>query len=302
MNICIACNKPYLLLTKTMLRSLAENNKSAKNGITVYCLNSDMRPNEVKEFEAWCVSIGLRLKYIFIDRKVFPENIIFSICKISSIVTYYRLLVPFLIPKNSDMIIKGNIEDLYEVDFNDNLIVAAPDICCYDEYKKVNYRIGLSQNHIYFNAGMLLMNLSAFRKEYSINDVFQCARSIQNSMIYGDQDILNVLCCNKVKYVSLLKYNFQVRWHTRTANCDFLLKYDTRIIHYIDKRKPYYFLYANKLKKLFWKYAKKNRNYGRYVLFCIFNPILTIAWEIYVKIKRLKNDYEIDYQKFKKIN
>ena len=35
-----------------MLRSLAENNKSAKNGITVYCLNSDMRPNEVKEFDA----------------------------------------------------------------------------------------------------------------------------------------------------------------------------------------------------------------------------------------------------------
>lgn len=309
MNIGIASSREYLFFYKTMLRSLVENNKDVKDEITVYYLNSDLTDKEVKAFGAWCNSIGLSLKYIFIDSNILPEDISFSKSSIHALAAYYRLLLPYFVPEDleriiyldGDMIINGSIEDLYNIDFENNLIAAAPDAFCFGGIEKINTRIGLPKEHLYFNAGMLMMNLIAIRNEYSLDDVFQCARRIQDNMEYGDQDILNVLFQDKVKNVSMLKYNLQVLWHTSNVDCSFLSKYDTRIIHYLCKRKPNNYLYANTLKKLFWKYAKMNGCYGRYLRFCIVNPISTVMWKLYAKITNLEHDCELDYYRFERL-
>lgn len=310
MNIGIASNREYLFFHKTMLRSLVENNKDVKDEITVYYLNSDLTDKEVKAFGAWCNSIGLSLKYIFIDINILPEDISFSKSSIHALAAYYRLLLPYFVPEDleriiyldGDMIVNGSIKDLYETDFEDNIIVAAPDVFCFGGYEKVNGRIGLPREHIYFNSGMLLINLTEFRKNYCMDDVFQCARDIQYNMIMGDQDILNVLCQNKVKYVPMLKYNLQVVWQTSNVNHSFVLQHDTRIIHYLYKRKPNNYLYANTLKKLFWKYAKMNGCYGRYLRFCTVNPISTVMWKLYVKARHLEQVCELDYYRFKSLD
>ena len=294
---------------KTMLRSLAENNKDVTDGITVYFLNSDLNQKEVNNFESWCDSIGLDLKYIIIDSDILPKDIDFSKSFIHSIAAYYRLLLPYLVPDNverilyldGDMIINGSISDLYEIDFDNNLIAAAPDVFCFMGYEKVNGRIGLPREHIYFNAGMLLLNTIEFKNEYSIKDVFECAKRIQNSMLMGDQDIFNVLCHQRVKYVPMLKYNLQVLWQTKNVDNSFISEHDTRIVHYLYKRKPNDYLYANKLKKLFWKYARMNGYYGNYLRFYIINSITSLMWEIIVKVKHLEKDCELNYSIFENI-
>ena len=309
MNIGIACSKDYLFLHKTMLRSLVENNRKCKDQIIVYLLNSDLNSSEIDKFSTWCNSIGLNLKYIFVDSNIFPDDICFSKSAVNSIAAYYRLLFPFLVPNDvdrllyldGDMIINGTIEDLYEIDFMDNLIAAAPDVFCFSGFEKVNGRIGLPKDYVYFNSGMLVFNISALRNEFSLNDVFQCARNIQDNMLMGDQDILNCLCKNRVMYVPMLKYNFQVIWQTTNADEAFLLIHDTRIIHFLYKRKPTNYLYANDLKKLFWKYARMNGCYGKFFVFFIINSIFTALWSIYVRVKHLEKDCAIDYLAFEKL-
>lgn len=287
-----------------MLRSLVDNNKDVTSRITVFFLNSDLNQKEITGFDKWCDSIGITLKYVFVDFHIFPKDICYYKSSIPALATFYRLLIPYLVPDDidrmlyldGDIIIHGSIEELYNIDFEDNLIAAAPDAFCFGGIENINTRIGLPKKHCYFNAGMLMMNLTSIRNEYSMIDVFQCARKIQDNMGYGDQDILNVLFQNKVKYVPMLKYNFQVVWQTSNADCSLLSKYDVRIIHYLCKRKPNNYLYANELKKLFWKYAVMNGYIGRYILFKIINTATTVAWKSYAKFNNI--DCEVDYSKF----
>lgn len=308
MNVGIACDKKFLFLCKTMLRSLAENNRNIKNGITIYYLYSDLNQYELVEFETWCDSIGLRLIHIFVDETLFPTDIDFTTGLISSPAAYYRLLLPYLVPDDidrilyldSDMIINGSIEELFEIDFDGNLIAVAPDAFCFGGVENINARIGLPKDHKYFNSGMLMMNLKAIRNTYSLTDVFSCSKSIQENMKYVDQDILNVLFQDKVKYVSMLKYNLQVLRQARNVDFTFLEKQDTRIIHFLAKRKPNNFLYSNKLKKLFWKYARMNGYIGQYILFCIVNSFTTGMMIFYDKIRKV--NCNMDYSKFEDQN
>ena len=75
MNIGIACDKNYLFLYKSMLRSLAENNRHVKEEINVYFLNSDLSAYELQAFVDWCNSIEINLKRIKIDSDLFPQDI-----------------------------------------------------------------------------------------------------------------------------------------------------------------------------------------------------------------------------------
>ncbi len=308
MNIGIACDKNYLFLYKSMLRSLAENNRHIKDGIDVYFLNSDLSVDELQAFVDWCNSIGINLKRVKIDSDIFPKDIDYDYNQTFKLVMYYRLLLPFVIPEDvdrilyldGDMIINGSIEELYKTDFKNKMVVAAPDFVLYncDNLKK---SVNLPQDYIYFNAGMLLLNITEIRNKLSVDDIFKCARTIQENMRYGDQDILNVLFHSKVKYVSMPQYNLQLCWHTRTINNSSLKKYDTRIIHFLYKRKPDDYLFANPLKKQFWKYTRMNGYLGQYLLFRVINPITTLLWNLYIKIKHTEKDFEIDYSKFEKL-
>ena len=308
MNIGIACDKEYLFLCKTMLRSLAENNRNTKNGIAIYYLNSDLKQNELIKFQTWCNSIGLRLIHIFVDETLLPTDVDFSTGLISSSAAFYRLLLPYLVPDDidrilyldCDMIVNGGIEELFEIDFQGKLLAVTPDAFCFGGVENINTRIGLPKDHKYFNSGMLMMNLKAIKNTYSLSDVFSCAKSIQDNMKYVDQDILNVLYQDKVKYVSMLKYNLQVVRHARNVDFTFLAKQDTRIIHFLAKRKPNNFLYSNKLKKLFWKYAKMNGYLGHYILFCIINSFTTGMMIFYDKIRKINCD--LDYSRFEDQN
>lgn len=308
MNIGIACDRGYLFWYKTMLTSLAYNNRKENCKINVYYLNFDLDENEINEFSEWCNSLDISLHYIFVTEDVFPKDINYNALSDLKLVAYYRLIIPFVVPENidrilyldGDMIIDGSIDDLYYCDLENNLLAAAPDFS-FDNWEKMCKNLNLSRDYLYFNAGMLLFNLVEFRKTYTIDDIFKCARDIQHNMLNSDQDILNVLCQNKVKYVSMLKWNLQLCWNTNTINYIKTKEYDTIIIHYIYKKKPSSLMYANDLKKVFWKYAKKNVSLARYLLFKTINPIVSILFKAYIKVRRIETYTNVDYSKFEKL-
>ena len=177
--------------------------------------------------------------------------------------TYFRLFIANLYPQynkaiylDSDIVVLGDIAELYNQDIGDNLIAAAPDDVIqttkvFQEYaEKV---VGVADYRNYFNAGILLMNLDEFRK-FDFQDKFLYLLETIKFTVAQDQDYLNRLCKGKVKIIDKAWDKMPV------ANDDFDDK-DLKIIHYNLADKPWH--YDNiRYKDYFWKYAKKTEYYN----------------------------------------
>ena len=177
--------------------------------------------------------------------------------------TYFRLFIANLYPQynkaiylDSDIVVLGDIAELYNQDMGDNLIAAAPDDVIqttkvFQEYaEKV---VGVADYRNYFNAGILLMNLDEFRKFDFQNKFLYLLETIKFT-VAQDQDYLNRLCKGKVKIIDKA-------WDTMPIGNETLEEKDLKIVHYNLADKPWH--YDNiKYKEYFWKYAKKTEYYN----------------------------------------
>lgn len=253
MNILIAINEKYIEPAKTMLYSLACQHDEQ---IVVYLLQSSISSEKLKDFgEFLHLKCHGELNTITIDKILFanvPKQ------KWLTEETYYRLIAFALMPENiervlwldGDIIVKGNIIDFYNQDFAGQYIVA-----CSEDTKKHHKRLGLSEQHRYFNAGVVLYNMTAIRQDFMVQDIFDCIDKHKNHLDLLDQDILNVLFDSKTKYMNAHIYN------NATLGFNILGKLKMReihenahVIHYIGAMKPWNPKGANWADKYWWKY------------------------------------------------
>ena len=176
--------------------------------------------------------------------------------------TYFRLFIPNLYPQydkaiylDSDIVVLGDIAELYNVNMGNNLIAAAPDDVIqttkvFQEYaEKV---VGVADYRNYFNAGILLMNLDEFRK-FNFQEKFLYLLETIKFTVAQDQDYLNRLCKGKVKTIDNA-------WDRMPIAIDDMKEEDIKVIHYNLAYKPWHF--ENVLyKDYFWKYAQKTEFY-----------------------------------------
>ena len=125
---------------------------------------------------------------------------------------YYRLFIASLFPDldkalylDADITVVDDISKLYCEELGDNLLGAITDDVVYtnDTFcKYANVALGIDAKD-YFNSGILVMNLKGFRKE-KIEEKFLHILSKYNfNVIAPDQDYLNCISKNKVKYLEL---------------------------------------------------------------------------------------------------
>ena len=123
--------------------------------------------------------------------------------------TYYRLFIPNMFPNldkalylDSDIIITGDIAELYNTEMGDNLVGAVPDMAVQNTPVFIDYvenALGVKAEK-YFNAGILLMNLKEMRK-FDFENKFIELLGKYKFRVAQDQDYLNVLTKDRVKYV-----------------------------------------------------------------------------------------------------
>lgn len=172
--------------------------------------------------------------------------------------TYFRLFIPSLYPQydkaiylDGDIVVLGDISELYNINMGDNLIAAAPDDVIqntkvFQEYaEKV---VGVADYRNYFNAGVLLMNLDELRK-FEFQDKFLYLLETVKFSVAQDQDYLNRLCKGRTKIIS-------IAWDRMPMPTEKIKEEEIKLIHYNLAYKPWHFdnvLY----KEYFWKYAEK---------------------------------------------
>ena len=172
--------------------------------------------------------------------------------------TYYRLFIPNLYPQynkaiylDSDIVVLGDISELYNMDVEENLIAAAPDDVIQNSEIFSDYAervVGVAKHENYFNAGILLMNLDEMRK-FDFQAKFLYLLESIKFTVAQDQDYLNRLCKGRTKIISKV-------WDRMPIPTDEIKEKDIKIIHYNLIYKPCHFdnvLYQ----EYFWNYAKK---------------------------------------------
>lgn len=170
-----------------------------------------------------------------------------------SVVTYYRLLLPSLLKQynkciwlDGDTIVCRDLSGFFHIDMENNYIagVIAPYAAKDPGYCNT---LNIKNMNTYVNAGVLLWNLDAMRKD-GLESRFMKLVNVGYSMM--DQDILNIVCFGRIKLLPL-KYNAMNKLLNPTDRKLVLdkrlyLPYefqnafsDPVIIHYCDSKKPW---------------------------------------------------------------
>ena len=293
MNILVAFDKKYVSHTKVMLASLRASMPDEE--IDVYYLYHEM-PQDVLEKTGNDLLKRDRINFhpIKIDKTPFDEV---KIGMHFTIEIMYRLMAVALLPKSvdrvlwldGDIIIQHSIAELYNVEFNEATIAACKGRGLIENH---NRRLDLPKEHVYFNSGVLLMNLKKMREDNALKRFVDIMNTYGDRLTFVDQDILNIAYTGKdVIYFDSNIYNCQIGRDFKLNKSQYKTFLDTCcVIHFAAAAKPWKNTYKNGMEKIYWKYALKDHRYIEYVRFMIFAPAISAY-----KRFRIRNMKQYDF-------
>ena len=283
-NILISVDRNYLDKAETMLHSFRRNNSEE---VTVYLMNHCLSDAEIKKFKKYLrLYLRMDLEVIDVPMTVF-DQLPLNYGRFS-IEIYYRVLAQFLLPQtvdrimwlDADIVLCGSICEFYHQEFEGKLLVVCPDAACEDEeIVQIKDNLGLPKEHIYFNSGVLLLNIEELRKKTNLDEILKATQSIAEYFTYPDQDLLNYLYSGKIKYCDRDRFNCQVIGYGKLtrAQVDNIV-----VLHYAGTHKPWLFYYLHELSKAAVPYFKEIALQGKW-LSIIKELVLYMAWLIYYK-------------------
>ena len=251
-----AIDDGYIPFLAVAIKSLIEN-ASKEYEYIIKVLHTNVKDNnlkKIKKLETENVNIEfVNLSYYIkkVQDKLYTRDYYTN-------TTYFRLFLPELYPQydkvlylDSDIVVLGDISELYNTEIGTNLVAAAPDDII--QYNKVFQEyaekvVGVERYQNYFNAGILLMNLDQLRK-FDFQDKFLYLLGTVKFSVAQDQDYLNRLCKGRVTLINN-------QWDVMPVVNRKINEEDIKIIHYNFAYKPWRFEDVQ-YKEYFWEYAKK---------------------------------------------
>lgn len=264
MNILVTLNSNYLNPLKVMLKSLFINNP--KESFDIYVMHSSLTAEEQQSIRIQAESEGHRLYVISLNGEYFDHA---PVVKHYSKEMYYRLLAYKFLPQevdkilylDPDILIINSIKALYDTELENYLFAAA-----YHDRATVNslnkLRFKPYEIEAYYNSGVLLFNVELQRKTINEKGIFDFVEKNKNTLILPDQDILNALYSRNIKPVDEILYNYDPRFYSYYKlisngrhNMDYII-YNTSIIHFCGKQKPWKAHYRGKFHSLYKHYER----------------------------------------------
>ena len=257
LNVFFAVSKAYVQYFTVALTSLLENNKDLNFEVYVLIDQSDRAFFEVTE-QFVKDKYGLGLNFIN------TGNIDFSKFRITDNFpkyTYFRLFLADLAPKDmevalfldADIVVAKSIRDLAEINMDKKYIAAVSETSVADNVARLN-KLGFSSNG-YFNAGVLLVNIMAWREEKLSDKFFQIAAKYPH-LEWVDQDILNMYFSDN--WLKLDRKFNAIHLNEKMAEEPVIIHYNTfsKPWLYVDTH-PYNYLYQRYHQLTPFKYYKR---------------------------------------------
>mgnify|MGYP000981591717 CR=1 FL=1 len=257
--ILLSCSDYYVPYLGSTILSIA---KSTNSQLDIIVMNRDITEANIylikcllKEYQHTSVrfiNISSRLKEYSLSTH---EHI--------SIDTFSRLLIPIIfkdykrmIYLDSDVIVMGDIHELYSMDLGDNIIAGAIDIGYVSLYNGNDKRIvesahntlKLANPYKYINAGVLVIDVRKLCEKYPDDYLINYASN--HDYIFMDQDVINILLEGNISHINqcwnTMHYHSGERKKLIESYAPAALfkeykeaRDDPQIIHYAGNRKPW---------------------------------------------------------------
>ena len=214
MIVAICCTRNWYIYLLTELYALFKNNTVEK----VYLFIEDDEINYLKDSRIEFINVNKIPKYI----KETSPNYNTKYSKMSYIRCYFSKILndDKVLYIDADAIVVDNIKKLWDIDLKDNALAGVKEAGEWSKHLGID---GMDDKYI--NSGVLLMNLDLIRKEKLDDAMINLLNN--NFYYYPDQDVINITCKDKIKYISNI-YN-----STETTG----IVEKAKIIHYIRENK-----------------------------------------------------------------
>ena len=240
-----------------MLYSLSQHNKNLK----IYLIYSSLTEEQINQLREYVTNTCHAELFALYGGDFFKDVPLSK--QYGKPELYYRLLAPYILPEemerilylDADIIINGSLHEFYQQSFDGEYAAFVMDRFYFcDEVQVQKKKLGLKDEDVYFNSGVMLFNLSEFRRNISFDDIMNFIEEHREKLYYFDQDILNCMLLEHRKLCDL-KYNFQAYPFESLKLSD--IEKDTLVLHYTDQPKPWNPTYQGTLGYLYWKNALK---------------------------------------------
>ena len=283
-----ASDENYVMPLATMVKSLLVNLSEGEN-VALYILDGGIsEKSKYHLLESW-ESPNLEVQFCNADLSLLEG---LKITGHVNALTYCRLLIPFLLPESTnkaiyldaDMVVRGNVAELWYTPMDGQLILAVQDITVPYMDSRValtnaehclpylsaaeglsNYReLGIRPQAKYFNAGLLVMDLCQWRLNKTAESVLAYLADHKEHVRYWDQDGLNALLHDQWGELDL-EWNQQPHiYRYPSAECspfpaDTFQRtiYAPKLIHYSARSKPWHSENAHPWRNEFFEYVDK---------------------------------------------
>lgn len=255
-----ATDDNYLPFLSITLQSIIENS-SKDYDYKIHVLHSGIR----KDYEEKIMRFsrpGFEVEFVDVTEKLKDISAKLHMRDYYTCTTYFRVFIAGMFPQydkalylDCDTVVLGDIVELYSFDLGNNLLGGAPceGVNSFQIYKDYVTKVDGLDPDYFFNAGVILMNLKAFRDEGFYQQFADLLGKYKFTVIQ-DEDYMNVLCQDRVLQLPRA-------WNKTPVAPDYLAKEDLKLIHYLMTWKPWHYSdipYG----EYFWEYAKKTEFYS----------------------------------------
>jgi lipopolysaccharide biosynthesis glycosyltransferase len=197
--VCAADNN-YAMPLAVTVRSALANLQSARK-VVLFILDGGISSTNKEKIMRSLNSDQISIRWTQQDNSLF-ENLVLT--RHLTAACYYRLFIPKILPQefdkaiylDTDMVVTGDLEELWNIDIGNNYVLAVQDdselnIAMSEGLR--NYKeVGIDPACKYFNSGLLVMNLEKWRTGSIGEKVFEYIKQNREYVRY-DQDGLNAV-------------------------------------------------------------------------------------------------------------
>ena len=201
----------FASVTGVSMASLFENNQSMDH-IHVLYIERGMTENNKRKLLEIANKYGRELEFMEMPNWSERLGIQLKSCKKGWLgFGYNRLFLTEFLPEDidkvlyldSDTIVEHSLEELWNTDLS-GYYVAGVDDCLSSKYRKL---VGLGDEGVYINAGMLLINVKKWREENVCQMFIDDVVKNNGYYVFNEQSIINSLFAGHVK---ILPQNYNV--------------------------------------------------------------------------------------------
>jgi lipopolysaccharide biosynthesis glycosyltransferase len=260
-HIGIAYDQNYLPQFYALAASIFANNP--KNSLVIHAIVTGVSQAAREKITKYVSANKASIHYYQVDEEQMGKYVRSSAWTAA---VYYRLMFPFLIPKevqrliyiDTDTLVLNDLNRLYQQDLGNHPVGAV-----YDSYVKKQELLGIHEEGEYFNSGVMVMDVPEWNKQRISEQCFEYLTKYPERIRYVDQCALNAVLKNnwkKMDYRMNCMYSNLPDGMNRRQRISFIS--EIVVLHFTLQRpwnylcqNPYRHLYSGFLRKS--GYAKK---------------------------------------------